>query len=388
MASVNILLQQLTIFGESSGLVINASKSSIFFAGVSENMKQAILSLSQFTEGSFPFKYLGVPLSPHRLLASQYSPLIHRLESAIQNWMGKYLSYAGRLELIKSVLHGMVQFWISIFPIPVVVISRITSLCRNFLWTGDMLRNKSALVAWKQVCLPKYEGGLGVLDIKARNDSFFAKHLWNIHLKADSLWIRWNDYPLWRVAPVQQLFSSWHSGTSNFTANAYDFLRLKSDPVHWANVVWEQWSLPRHSFSLWLAMLGKLQTRDRLQFLSPDPICPLCQSADESHAHLFFNCDWSSSLWRKVRFWLKLYSNMASLSRATSVLQNNKKGLQPRMRRVSLVVLVYLIWEERNKRIFESTSKSVEAVFRKFQILFYTILYFHEKNHLAYNVAF
>jgi hypothetical protein len=66
MASVNILLQQLQVFGESSGLVINAAKSSIFFAGVSEDMKQAILNLSQFTEGNFPFKYLGVPLSPHR----------------------------------------------------------------------------------------------------------------------------------------------------------------------------------------------------------------------------------------------------------------------------------------------------------------------------------
>jgi hypothetical protein len=113
------------------------------------------------------------------------------LKSVIQCWMGKYLSYAGRLELIKSVLHGMVQFWISIFPIPAIVINKITSLCRNFLWTGDMRRSKSALVAWKQVCLPKDEGGLGIHDIKARNDSFFAKHLWNIHLKADSLWIRW-----------------------------------------------------------------------------------------------------------------------------------------------------------------------------------------------------
>jgi hypothetical protein len=57
------------------------------------------------------------------------------------------------------------------------------------------------------------------------------------------------------------------------------------------------------------------------------------------------------------------------------------------MRRVSLAVLVYLIWEERNKRIFNNIGKSVEAIFRKFQILFYTILYFHEKNHLAYSVA-
>ena len=421
MTSVNILLQQLTIFGESSGLEINTSKSSIFFAGVSEDTKQAILSLSQYTEGSFPFKYLGVPLSPHRLLASQFSPLIHRLESAIQNWMGKYLSYAGRLELIKSVLHGMVQFWISIFPIPAVVISKITSLCRNFLWTDTMIRSKSALVAWKQVCLPKDEGGLGIHDIKARNDSFFAKHLWNIHLKADSLWIRWvchyyiahasiwsldakkTDSPLFKsifylrnrmlslcggVAQLQQLLSRWYSDQCPFTANAYDFFRHKVEPVHWANVVWEQWSLPRHSFSLWLAMLGKLRMRDCLPFLSPDPKCPLCQNADESHAHLFFNCDWSSSLWRKTRLWLKIHHNMPSLSRATQVLQHTKKGLQPKMRRVSLAVLVYLIWEERNRRIFDNTSKSVEAVFRKFQILFYTILYFHEKNPLAYNVAF
>ena len=276
MAFVNILLQQLRVFGESSGLVINVAKSFIFFAGVSEDMKQAILSLSQFTEGSFPFKYLGVPLSPlspHRFLASQFSPLIHKLESAIQNWMGKYLLYAGQLELIKSVLHGMVQFWISIFLIPDIVINKITSLCRNFLWIGDMLRSKSTLVAWKQECLPKDEGGLGVHDIKARNDSFFSKHLWNIHLKADSLWIRWvshyyishasiwsldakkTDSPLWKsifslrnkminlcvgVALVQQLLSSWHFSLCPFTANAYDFFRHKADPVHWANVVWDQ----------------------------------------------------------------------------------------------------------------------------------------------------
>jgi hypothetical protein len=83
MVSVSIILHQLHVFGEISGLVINAAKSSIFFAGVLGDMKQAILGLSQFTEGSFPFKYLGVPLSPHKLLASQFSPLIHKLELAI-----------------------------------------------------------------------------------------------------------------------------------------------------------------------------------------------------------------------------------------------------------------------------------------------------------------
>lgn len=157
-------------------------------------MKQAILLSSRFTEGSFSFKYLGVPLSPHRLLASQLSHILPKLELSIQSWMGKHLSFAGRFELIRSVLQGVVQFWISIFLIPALVISRIISLCCNFLWIKDLQRNKSALVAWKHVCLPKNEGGLVVLDIKARNASFFAKQLWNIHLKTDSLWIRWVDH--------------------------------------------------------------------------------------------------------------------------------------------------------------------------------------------------
>jgi hypothetical protein len=39
--------------------------------------------------------------------------------------------------------------------------------------------------------MPKAEGGLGLFDLKARNRSFLAKQLWNIHLKTDSVWIRW-----------------------------------------------------------------------------------------------------------------------------------------------------------------------------------------------------
>ena len=39
--------------------------------------------------------------------------------------------------------------------------------------------------------MPKAEGGLGLFYLKARNISFFAKQLWNIHLKTDFVWIRW-----------------------------------------------------------------------------------------------------------------------------------------------------------------------------------------------------
>jgi hypothetical protein len=50
-----------------SGLDANASKSSIFFDGIGEDTKLSCLQLTGFSEDQFPFKYLGVPLSPHRL---------------------------------------------------------------------------------------------------------------------------------------------------------------------------------------------------------------------------------------------------------------------------------------------------------------------------------
>jgi hypothetical protein len=119
--------------------------------------------------------------------------------------MGKHLSYAGHLELIRSVLFGMVQFWLGIFRMLDIVINQIICICRNFLWTGNIAKSKSALLAWKHICLPKNEGDLGLYDIKARNNCFIAKQLWNIHLKTDSIWIRWvhhfylQDSTIWLV---------------------------------------------------------------------------------------------------------------------------------------------------------------------------------------------
>jgi len=280
-SSVQIFLEQLHVFGRTSGLNINAGKSFIYFGGVGDSLKQHILQDSCFSEGSFPFKYLKVPLSPHRLLASQFPPLLHHLEYAIQGWMGKHLSYSRRLELIRSVLFGMVQFWLSIFPLLDNVMNQTTCICRNFLWTGSTARSMSALVAWKHICLPKVEGGLDLYDIKARNNCFLAKQLWNIHLKSNSIWIWWVHHfylhnttiwivplqrtssPLWKSfislrdrliddyggqQAVISIMQSWVNITKPFLANAYEFLRIKCTPVSWVNMVWESWCLPRHSF--------------------------------------------------------------------------------------------------------------------------------------------
>jgi hypothetical protein len=108
---------------------------------------------------------------------------------------------------------------------------------------------------------------------------------------------------------------------------------------------------------------------------------------EESHEHLFFRCPWTSSLWNKTKDWLRINRRMTTLKSAVRGLSTRKKNLEARMRRVSLSMIVYLIWEERNKRIFEGKSVLPALVFRKFQILFFMVFHFHEKNHFLISVA-
>ena len=222
---------------------------------------------------------------------------------------------------MRIVLYGMVQFRLSIFPMPSGVINQIICICRNFLWSGNYTKSNSALVAWKQLCLPKKEGCLGLFDLKARNKSFLAKQLWNIHLKTDSIWIQWIHHfylqqntiwsvtahhstsPLWKSLILLKyqlledcgsqeeavtLLQQWNSGDGNFSAKAYNYFRLSGPQVNWARVVWEQWSMPRHNFILWLAVLGKLRTKDRLRFFQIDTSCVLCGQMEESHIAIYF----------------------------------------------------------------------------------------------------
>ncbi|GFZ14568.1 hypothetical protein Acr_24g0007580 [Actinidia rufa] len=143
---------------------------------------------------TFPALFLidiGIPMADSRLTIPQYTPLIDRISDSISAWAGATLSYAGRTELIKSVLQGVECYWLSILPIPVGVKSKIVQFCRNFIWSGKCTINTKPLVAWKEVTLPKVEGGLGLWNSKAWNKALLSKTLWNIQAKKDSIWFQW-----------------------------------------------------------------------------------------------------------------------------------------------------------------------------------------------------
>ena len=102
--SVSLIMDKLNHFGDCSGLTISLSKSSFFSAGISDADLDSIKSITGFSQGSFPFRYLGIPVADSRLTIAQFSPFFDKILDYISAWASASLSYAGRTELIKSVL--------------------------------------------------------------------------------------------------------------------------------------------------------------------------------------------------------------------------------------------------------------------------------------------
>lgn len=94
-------------FEVTSGLRVNDSKSSVYFARVPDQMKRKILQTLNFKEATLPVTYLGVHLVSTVIKKSHCMSLIDKITTRVGNWVAKYLSYAGRVQLINSVLRSL-----------------------------------------------------------------------------------------------------------------------------------------------------------------------------------------------------------------------------------------------------------------------------------------
>lgn len=174
-------------FSAWSGLSMNRSKTELFVAGLSQ-LETNDLSALGFSLGSLPIRYLGLPLMHRKLQICDYRPLIDQLKAKFTSWTARALSFAGRRELLSSVIHGTITFWFSTFLLPKGCIKSIESLCCRFLWNGNISERALAKVAWKTVCLPKAEGGLGLRDLSLWNKTLCLKLVWLLFSENESLW--------------------------------------------------------------------------------------------------------------------------------------------------------------------------------------------------------
>lgn len=391
LASVQMMMQVLDHFGEVSGLKANQMKSCLYFGGVEDAEKRNILAATGMMEGSLPFRYLGVPLSAQKLSVRQCQPLVQKILHRMSTWAAKLLSYAGRVQLIKSVVAGIHIYWCQVFVLPQKVIKFIQQACRIFLWTGRASASRRALVAWEKVVLPKQAGGMNIGNMKLWNQATICKLLWRIQQKKDAVWIQWvhiyyiKGRDLLEMPIPQQ--GSWvvrkilgarecvrrlpnrdevmqHRSFS--VKRVYMGLLGEVERVPWAKVVCQNPAPAKCKFIVWLLLHAKLVTCDRLRRfgIMVDSTCCLCDTGDETLDHIFFECQFARRVWDNVATWCGVEKEAVRWEQSRRILLAHctNNNITQRNYRCMVTILVYHLWRERNARRMQRKKERVEEI--------------------------
>ncbi|GJT71235.1 RNA-directed DNA polymerase, eukaryota, reverse transcriptase zinc-binding domain protein [Tanacetum coccineum] len=439
--SAGVIKDAIQEFSDVSGLFPNLNKSTLYFGCMVEAEKEQIRRIMQINEGSLPTKYLGVPLITKCLGVKDCQNLVDKIKGRTEDWKCKYLSYAGRLMLIATVLESMSMYWASVFKLPKTVIKEINGILKRFLWSnGDTAKGRAKL-SWKQVCKPKEFGGLGIKNLETWNEALLAKNLWNLASKktlyGDKIASRL-QYEVGNGSQIHMRFDRWHSSGLLIEQITYRDLydarmpkmisiadmidkgnwkwpsawrnegleimninvpRLKTDkkdvvkwkgdndnlvPFHvkwvmkalttnedkvkWYDLVWFKWCIPKHSFCLWIAMIGRLLTQDKIMAwgVQTGLLCSLCKKVNDSHDHLFFQCDYSKEVWNRMATMMNMDKIDYQWNEVVSDLLKYKHGknIWSAVRRISFAAMIYYIWQERNQRIFRGENRDTNDLFK------------------------
>ena len=245
----------------------NFAKSSCRAFGVSDQWAYGASKYLNCNLMSFPFTYLGIPISVNPRRCQTWEPIITKCERKLARWRQRHLSFGGRVTLINSVLTSILIYFFSFFRVPKQVVDKLVRLQRNFLWGGTPEQNKIAWIRWDTVCKPKEEGGLGVKDITAFNTSLLGKWKWDLFQNKEETWAR----------VLQSKYGSWRN--------------------------------PKGAPRAWRLLKDRLPTRDNLRRKRVELheyVSPLCKSTDESASHLFFHCSKILPIWWESLSWVKL----------------------------------------------------------------------------------
>ncbi|XP_062080660.1 uncharacterized protein LOC133785444 [Humulus lupulus] len=286
--SVQIIKQVFDDFYNSSGMKANLSKSQVFFGGLSAQDKAQLQEVLHLEEGSFPLKYLGIPMRPTKWKEADCGEILKTIKLRLHTWSSRHLSYAGKVQLITSVLLGLRNYWMNIFLLPHSVIKEVDKLCMWFLWGNNGSRSNFHLTSWSKVCLPKSLGVLGFGEGSKWNKAMLGKFIWAINHQQETLW--------------EDIVNA--SSHGKFKIGLLYARLIYQALAKYHQFVWSRMSVPKHKFITWQAVNSKLLTRDHLLrvFMVLDSVlCPVCELVDESHNHLFFECLFSQQVVRLIQ---------------------------------------------------------------------------------------
>ncbi|XP_019108124.2 uncharacterized protein LOC109136466 [Beta vulgaris subsp. vulgaris] len=275
--------------------------------------------------GELPFKYLGVPLASKKLNFSQCKVLVDKITDRAQGWIAKTLSYAGRLQLVRSILSSMRNYWAQLFTLPKKLIRAVEGVCRKFLWTGKTLDSKKAPVAWATFYNPR----------------------------ADKLWVQWvNEYYMRRSDVYSVAISNSMSWQLKKILTSRELLQELGG---WNSVMHNGKYSIKKSYKLLMGSFEKIGLANGTYHVLSFVNCVMLKM--KPFNHLFFKCDYAAAVWQAIHSKLHWDYHFQSFGEEVRKAKTKARG-QSRHARLYVKLFteaIYAIWLQRNNKVFNDT---------------------------------
>ncbi|XP_074290488.1 uncharacterized protein LOC141617204 [Silene latifolia] len=157
-------------------------------------------------------------------------------------------------------------------------------------------------------------------------------------------------------------------GKPNYKIQIYEGLRTKGPILSMQKTLGDVFNYPKHVIIGLLAVQNKLPTVDNVcrRGMMIVNRCVLCENHSETATHLFFECEYSATVWQTVSQWLQIPPQTQLVQVLHWFKRHTRgKGWIKRQRRCLLLCTIYLLWNERNRRLFKELAAPPSAIIRK-----------------------
>eukprot|EP00253_Pinus_taeda_P006972 PITA_06972 len=352
------------LFMKATGMQINSRKSEVCVTGFNRRECSRISNLFpyQIQPLDSPFKYLGFWLNLDSYKKEDWNWIIAKLEARISHWSFRWLSRAGRVTLIKSVLLAIPVYWAALTWIPKVPLEDWIR-CQekkpkhsSVIWkaTVEAFHVIEQGLAWKvgdgqnvrigrdpwvgcnasyalSPGLLRHLGSKGIITLN-QVEKVGPYSIWGQTWKnAEDLGlnIRWHNEWASFIEELQrsnvrikneQDVLLWAQGKTGVYSpkDGYSFLMNKKGwavSEWWSKNLWKLKCPLKARIFLWCILKRKIPTWDILQsrfFIGPGR-CLLCKSDGETINHLFTSCPVSLRIWGELIGLLNIKSQWESV---------------------------------------------------------------------------
>ena len=191
MDSCEAISEVLDEFCAESGQKVSMEKSRIYFSpSVQPEIKSGICSRLGIQATTNIGNYLGFPINHRGVPRNKMNFIVEKVMSKLAGWKARFLSFAGRAVLVKSVMSTIPNYIIQVTALLTHLCDKLNKINRDFLWGSTSEKRRLHLVGWNKIIKSKEEGGLGIQAAKSKNFALLAKLNWRLNQEKESIWAK------------------------------------------------------------------------------------------------------------------------------------------------------------------------------------------------------